>query len=366
MGDLSGRAGQRRARVGPPVQLPLQGGPAAARHRLPAGRGGGSARDPAHGREARSASPRCASTCPGSTRRSTQTRRDAADPYAHPVSALRRILVETARLRPRSRRRICAATSRTSRSSTSRAPTASATSSRPSRRRASPRIAAAGLRALPGRPGALLPLRRRAARRLPRARRAASGAVLMLASDHGFSWGEGRPTRLSSFAHATAAKWHRKDGIYLLRGPGIAASDSTATPTKAASAQVCATLLALLGFRPGKRLAWPPLPPRARAGRRASRTITPTTAGRRRGPAAARTAPTPRRSRSCARSATSAPARRHRRPRRPGDRAHAHRRLLQQRGACCCRSDGKRDRAQSPPSRRRSRSTRTSPPLRGT
>ena len=43
-----------------------------------------------------------------------------------------------------------------------------------------------------------------------------AGAVLMLASDHGFTWGEGRPTRLSSFAHATAAKWHRKEGMYPL------------------------------------------------------------------------------------------------------------------------------------------------------
>src|SRR5262249_38697194 len=49
-----------------------------------------------------------------------------------------------------------------------------------------------------------------------------SGAVLVLASDHGFTWGDGRPTRFSSFALATAAKWHRKQGIYVLWGNGVA------------------------------------------------------------------------------------------------------------------------------------------------
>src|SRR5262249_38718235 len=51
----------------------------------------------------------------------------------------------------------------------------------------------------------------------------AAGAVLMVASDHGFRWREGRPTALSSLAHATAAKWHRDEGLYVLWGPGIAA-----------------------------------------------------------------------------------------------------------------------------------------------
>jgi Flp pilus assembly protein TadD len=88
-----------------------------------------------------------------------------------------------------------------------------------------------------------------------------AGAVLMLASDHGFTWAEGRPTRFSSFAQATAAKWHRKEGMYLLWGPGIAASGSTSHPHRGGVAQVTATLLALLGLPPGKRLGWPPLPP---------------------------------------------------------------------------------------------------------
>jgi len=85
----------------------------------------------------------------------------------------------------------------------------------------------------------------------------ASGAVLVLASDHGFAWGEGRPSELSSFANPTAAKWHRQRGIYLIWGPGIAVASGHVQ--KGGVAQVCATLLALLGLPPGQRLAGPPL-----------------------------------------------------------------------------------------------------------
>lgn len=85
-----------------------------------------------------------------------------------------------------------------------------------------------------------------------------SGAVLMLASDHGFLWGEGRPTTVSSVAAATAARWHATDGMYLLHGPGIAA-----VPGHDASGsveQVAATLLALLGLPPGRDVNGEPLP----------------------------------------------------------------------------------------------------------
>jgi Flp pilus assembly protein TadD len=85
----------------------------------------------------------------------------------------------------------------------------------------------------------------------------ASGAVLMLASDHGFKWSEGRPTELSAVAHATAAKWHRKEGLYLLWGSSIAAAPGHAY--RGGVAQVCATLLALLGLPPAGG-AGPPLP----------------------------------------------------------------------------------------------------------
>jgi Tfp pilus assembly protein PilF len=84
-----------------------------------------------------------------------------------------------------------------------------------------------------------------------------NGAVLMLASDHGFRWKEGRPARLSSAAAATAGLWHREEGISLLWGPGIQASPER---SHGRVDQVCATLLALLGLSPGKGLAGPPLP----------------------------------------------------------------------------------------------------------
>jgi tetratricopeptide (TPR) repeat protein len=89
-----------------------------------------------------------------------------------------------------------------------------------------------------------------------------SGAVLMLASDHGFRWREGRPTSISSTATATAAKWHRSEGIYLLRGPGIAAVPGHAR--RGGIRQVCATLAALAGLPAAANTA-PPLAPLAAA-----------------------------------------------------------------------------------------------------
>jgi Tfp pilus assembly protein PilF len=87
----------------------------------------------------------------------------------------------------------------------------------------------------------------------------ARGAVLMLASDHGFRWKDGRPAQLSSAAAATAARWHRDEGIYLLWGPRIKSAKTGASRGEGAVGQVCATLLALLGLPPGKGLEGPPL-----------------------------------------------------------------------------------------------------------
>ena len=81
------------------------------------------------------------------------------------------------------------------------------------------------------------------------------GAQLFLASDHGFLWGDGRPRELSSQAQATAGKWHRDEGIYLLWGPDLPAG--AGEPGEIA--RVCATLLALLGMPPGIGVAGPPL-----------------------------------------------------------------------------------------------------------
>lgn len=86
-----------------------------------------------------------------------------------------------------------------------------------------------------------------------------SGAVLMLASDHGFHWDEGRPQRASSVANATAAQWHRPEGIYVLHGPGISARPRDPSPHSIR--RVAATLLALSGLPSGVGMAGPPLSP---------------------------------------------------------------------------------------------------------
>jgi tetratricopeptide (TPR) repeat protein len=82
-------------------------------------------------------------------------------------------------------------------------------------------------------------------------------ARIMLGSDHGFHWFDDRPTELSSFAASTAAKWHRKAGIYLLWGKGIAAKGRTGP--EAHIAQVASTLLALSGMPAGEKVAAPPI-----------------------------------------------------------------------------------------------------------
>ncbi|HEX2832707.1 MAG TPA: alkaline phosphatase family protein [Thermoanaerobaculia bacterium] len=83
------------------------------------------------------------------------------------------------------------------------------------------------------------------------------GARIMLSSDHGFHWFDDRPTELSSFAASTAAKWHRKAGIYLLWGDGIAAQGRTGPEEHIA--QVAATLLALSGMPAGQNVVAPPI-----------------------------------------------------------------------------------------------------------
>jgi tetratricopeptide (TPR) repeat protein len=95
------------------------------------------------------------------------------------------------------------------------------------------------------------------------------GAVLFLASDHGFRWREGRPAAAGSAAATTAARWHREEGMYLLWAPApgsagrlpVPATPPTPPPPGSRGhggvAQVCATLLALLGLPAGAGLAEP-------------------------------------------------------------------------------------------------------------
>ncbi len=86
----------------------------------------------------------------------------------------------------------------------------------------------------------------------------AAGGVLVLGSDHGFKWGEGRPATLSSVANATAAKWHTDDGIYLLWGRNVKASGGHVG--EGGVAQIASTLLALSGVPPAAGITGPPLP----------------------------------------------------------------------------------------------------------
>jgi tetratricopeptide (TPR) repeat protein len=192
-------------------------------------------------------------------------RRGAADPYAHPVSALRRILVETrvyhqlatewiAREKPELAVVYLQGTDSIGHVFAPFAPPrqASVTAEDYERYKDVPELYFRHVDRLLGEYARLA---------------AAAGGVLVLASDHGFAWAEGRPERLSSFAQATAAKWHRKEGIYLLWGAGIMAAPGHAGRGRVD--QVASTLLALLGLPTAPYMAGPPLPgaPAARSER---------------------------------------------------------------------------------------------------
>jgi tetratricopeptide (TPR) repeat protein len=71
------------------------------------------------------------------------------------------------------------------------------------------------------------------------------GATLLVVSDHGFLWRDGRPTRSDSLAGATAAFWHREEGMWLLWGPGV---EPAPERHDGRVAQVAATIVALLGL----------------------------------------------------------------------------------------------------------------------
>ncbi|HEX7422147.1 MAG TPA: tetratricopeptide repeat protein [Thermoanaerobaculia bacterium] len=90
-------------------------------------------------------------------------------------------------------------------------------------------------------------------------------AVLMLASDHGFRWKEGRPVTLSSVAAGTAAKWHRNDGIFLIWGAGV--EPSAGRRIRGGVRRICATLLDLCGLPRDAHIAGPSLATSKKASR---------------------------------------------------------------------------------------------------
>jgi tetratricopeptide (TPR) repeat protein len=82
-----------------------------------------------------------------------------------------------------------------------------------------------------------------------------SGAALVVVSDHGFLWGEGRPAKPDSLMQATAGLWHREEGIFLLWAGGL----EPAARGEGRVGQVAATVLALLGLPRGTGLEGPAL-----------------------------------------------------------------------------------------------------------
>ncbi len=88
------------------------------------------------------------------------------------------------------------------------------------------------------------------------------GAVIVVASDHGFRWTEGRPTEISSTATATAAKWHRNQGIYVVSGASSPAVPKTIRQVRDALLDL--TGLPQLDYSPFYRPADPPPAPSSR------------------------------------------------------------------------------------------------------
>ena len=140
LGDLSGGDGQRPDRLRPAVHVPLQRVGAAAGVVYPQSLERWAARRPSPGRTGRRIRRAQARSFRGWPTRSIARLRRITDPYAHPVSALRRILIETDVYSNLGRDWFFAQYAATCCSSISKAPTASATSSRRTRRRVSPRF----------------------------------------------------------------------------------------------------------------------------------------------------------------------------------------------------------------------------------
>jgi Flp pilus assembly protein TadD len=198
---------------------------------------------------------------PSLTQEEFEERRRATDPYSHPVSALRRILVETAVYDRLAREYISEQLPDLTilyLQGTDSVGHVFAPYTAPRQ----PHISEQDFARYSGVPeqyfrhvDTILGAYRELARK--------HGARLMIASDHGFHWFEDRPTELSSFAASTAAKWHRKAGVYLLWGEGIPARGRTGPEQRIA--QVASTLLALGGMPSTGSIASPPIAVPARS-----------------------------------------------------------------------------------------------------
>ncbi len=77
-----------------------------------------------------------------------------------------------------------------------------------------------------------------------------SEAAILVVSDHGFKWTEGRPRGLSGTAGPTAPLWHETDAAFVVAGHGIERRGQV-TPEAASVYDVAPTVLALLGLPAG-------------------------------------------------------------------------------------------------------------------
>jgi Type I phosphodiesterase / nucleotide pyrophosphatase/Tetratricopeptide repeat len=82
------------------------------------------------------------------------------------------------------------------------------------------------------------------------------GSVLLVCSDHGFKWGEDRTCRRSSLDWATAAFWHRLDGVLAAWGPRVS---PPAERGHASVYDVAPTVSALLGLPVDREMSGKPL-----------------------------------------------------------------------------------------------------------
>lgn len=77
------------------------------------------------------------------------------------------------------------------------------------------------------------------------------GATLIVHSDHGFKWGEDRPCGLASGDWATAAFWHRTDGVFAAWGKRVRHGE---TRNGATVFDLAPAVLALLDLPPDRRM----------------------------------------------------------------------------------------------------------------
>jgi Flp pilus assembly protein TadD len=82
-------------------------------------------------------------------------------------------------------------------------------------------------------------------------RAARDRATLMLVSDHGFKWGEDRPSLISSLGTETAYLWHEPWGVFVLAGPGAV---RTAERKTLNVFDVAPVVCRLLGLPPDTRM----------------------------------------------------------------------------------------------------------------